>query len=66
MNLLDLSGKEWYAWLAKMRIDEDREDQKQEVLAEKARRVGTRHLLLGFLCLLLLLFLLAWCSMPGR
>ncbi|MEA3509079.1 MAG: hypothetical protein U9R33_01220 [candidate division NC10 bacterium] len=66
MNLLDLSGKGWYAWLGKMRIDEDREDQEQEVLGEKARRVGTRHLLIGFLGLLLLMFLLAWCSMPGR
>lgn len=48
-----------------MRID-DREGQEQEALAEKARRVGTRHMVLGFLILLLLLFLLAWCSVPGR
>ncbi|MFQ5656890.1 MAG: hypothetical protein ACE5G5_05070 [Candidatus Methylomirabilales bacterium] len=65
MNLLDLSGKGWYAWLLSMRIDEDGEDQEQDVLGEKARRVGTQHLFLGFLGLLLLLFLLAWCSMPG-
>jgi hypothetical protein len=39
--------------------------QEQQGLGEKARRVGMRHLVVGFLVLLLLLFLISWCSLPG-
>ncbi|MCZ6551685.1 MAG: hypothetical protein O6926_09830 [candidate division NC10 bacterium] len=49
-----------------MRIDSESEGHEQEGLAEKTRRVGTRHLVLGFLILLFLLFLVSWCSLPGR
>ncbi|MFQ5802107.1 MAG: hypothetical protein ACE5JQ_04325 [Candidatus Methylomirabilales bacterium] len=48
-----------------MRASEDREEQ-EERLGERARRVGARHMLLGFLLLLFLLFVIAWCSLPGR
>jgi hypothetical protein len=49
-----------------MEIPDDRERQEHEVVGEKARRVGMRHLGLGFLGLLLLLLLMSWCSLPGR
>ncbi len=47
------------------RMDENSEGQGREVLPEEARRVGTRHMVLGFLVLLILLFLISWCSLPG-
>ena len=43
----------------------DREEHQEEGLGDKARKVGARHMLLGFLMLLLLLFGIAWCSMPA-
>ncbi|MFQ5847885.1 MAG: hypothetical protein ACE5IQ_09505 [Candidatus Methylomirabilales bacterium] len=49
-----------------MRIDDSPEEQEPERLPEKAREVGIRHMVLGFLVLLVLLFVLAWCSLPGR
>lgn len=36
----------------------------RERLDEKARKAGTRHMILGFLALLVLLFLVSWCSLP--
>lgn len=33
-------------------------------LDEKARRAGTRHMVMGFLILLVVLFLVSWCSLP--
>ncbi len=47
-----------------MRSDNDSEDRDQGALEAKARRAGTRHLVLGFLTILLLLFLVSWCSLP--
>jgi hypothetical protein len=47
-----------------MRNDNSSEGHEREVLDEKARRAGTRHMILGFLTLLLLLFLVSWCSLP--
>ncbi len=49
-----------------MGISDNREGQENEVVGEKARRVGLRHLGLGFLGLLLLILLISWCSLPGR
>lgn len=48
-----------------MRVSKDREEQ-EERLGEEARKVGTRHMFLGFLLLILLLFVIGWCSLPGR
>ena len=44
----------------------NREEHEEEGLGDKARKVGIRHMLLGFLILLLLLFGIAWCSMPAQ
>ena len=49
-----------------MGASDNREGQEHEVVGEKARRVGLRHLVLGFLVCLLLLFLISWCSLPAR
>lgn len=65
LNLLDLEGKGWYGWLCMMRVSKDREEQ-EERLGEEARKVGTRHMFLGFLLLIFLLFVIGWCSLPGR
>ncbi len=35
-------------------------------LTKEARKAGVRHMLVGFLILVLLLFLISWCSLPGR
>lgn len=49
-----------------MQTDDSRQRQEHEGLGEKAHRVGTRHLGLGFLALLFLIFLVSWCSLPAR
>jgi hypothetical protein len=49
-----------------MGINDNREGQGHEVVGEKTRRVGLRHLGLGFLALLLLLLLISWCALPAR
>lgn len=46
--------------------DNQSEKQEHEVGGEKARRAAIRHLGVGFLALLFLLFLISWCSLPGR
>ncbi len=48
-----------------MRASKDRGEQ-EERLGEEARKVGTRHMFLGFLLLIFLLFVIGWCSLPGR
>ncbi len=49
-----------------MGTSDDREGQEHEVGGEKTRRVGLRHLGLGFVACLLVLFLISWCSLPAR
>jgi hypothetical protein len=49
-----------------MGVNEENEVPQEEKLGERSRRVGMRHLLLGFLLILFLLFVTAWCSLPGR
>lgn len=38
----------------------------ERALTQKGRRVGVRHMLFGFALLLMFLFLISWCSLPGR
>jgi hypothetical protein len=49
-----------------MGVSDNREGQEHEMAGEKTRRVGLRHLVLGFLALVLLLLLISWCSLPAR
>jgi hypothetical protein len=49
-----------------MRDPDDREAGEAEGLTRQARRAGLRHLILGFLTLLFLLFVISWCSLPAR
>jgi hypothetical protein len=49
-----------------METRDNREGQGHEVAGAKTRRVGLRHLGLGFLALVLLLLLMSWCSLPVR
>jgi hypothetical protein len=49
-----------------MQTGRDSEKPEKEELGPKARRAGVRHLLLGFLALLAILFLISWCSLPVR
>ena len=46
--------------------EENEVPEEEERLGKRARRVGVRHMLLGFLLLLFLLFFMAWCSVPAR
>jgi hypothetical protein len=48
-----------------MQVDNDSEGHNQEVLGEKARRAGARHMVLGFVMLLILLFMVSWCALPS-
>lgn len=49
-----------------MGVDEGRDERGDEVLTARAKRAGIRHMFLGFLLLLLLLFTISLCSLPGR
>jgi hypothetical protein len=49
-----------------MGADEGKDEQEGWVLTAKTRRAGIRHMLLGFLLLLLLLFTISLCSLSGR
>jgi hypothetical protein len=40
-------------------------DRREGGVDAKTRRAGTRHLVMGFLILLVLLFLISWCSLPS-